>query len=53
MGNGAPDDYLLMGLMGLCNHFFFFHLKPYTCRESVFYFKKKGHIRKKIKHFGK
>lgn len=40
MGNGAPDDYLLMGLMGPCNHFFF-HLKPYSCRESVFYFEKK------------
>ena len=51
MGNGAPDDYLLMGLKGPGNHFFF-HLKPYSCRESVFYLKKRSYS-EKIKHFGK
>lgn len=45
MGNGAPDDYLLMGLMGPAI-IFFFHLKPYTV-VKVCFTAKKGHIRKK------
>lgn len=51
MGNGAPDDYLLMGLMGPCNHFFF--IWSHTAVVKVCFIFKKGHIRKKIKHFGK